>query len=402
MDNENQVQVTAPADNGLEKVTEKMDKFLEGIEAEKAKLAEEKAKAAETLKAAQDAQAKAEKAFNEATALKNAHSVAFGEKTAQKPSKEETNKNFREFLGQVKAAKYNPSIKAALQGNTSTGSNIVPQDFLPRLFDFLAVYPAFVNDATRIEWGAYGNERHIPLLASRPAVNNTAEGAKKTLSNPTFGLVEQKLQKITALVLWTRELAEDAGIYLPDYLPSIVGPQFTIKLNQWLFKGNGVGHEGITNASGIVVPDTVTAINKVADLKWAVPYQYRANGKFYIETSLYGQLASIARLSAPAWLYYENGLMKIDGSEVVAVDPELIGNGIAVFGDIKTVVFSPRNDIEVKYSDSATILDADGTTEHLLFQENKEAYLFEMRADISVPGSVWAKANLSDESDSES
>lgn len=398
MDNETKEQVTAPADAGLKEVAAKMDKFLEGIEAEKAQLAEEKAKAAETLKSAQEAQKKAQEALDAAVAAKNAHSVNFT--STPKKDKTETNKNFRDFLGQIKAAKYNPSIKAALQGNTSTGNNIVPVDFFPALFDFLAQYPAFVNDATRIAWGAFGNERKIPQLVTRPTVSNTAEGAKKTVSNPAFGVIDQKLQKITALVLWTRELAEDAGIYLPDYLPSIIGPQFTIKLNQWLFKGNGEYHPGISNASGIIVPDTVTAINKVADLKWAVPYQYRADGKFYIETSLYGQLAQIARLSAPSWLYYENGVMKIDGSEVVAIDPELIGNGIALFGDMKTVIFSPRNEIEVKYSDQATILDADGTTEHLLFQENKEAYLFELRAEISVEGSVWAKANLSNESES--
>lgn len=379
--------VTAPADNGLEA---KMDKILAGVE-------EREMKAAETLKAAQDAQVKAEKALNEAVAAKNAHAVNFAP-ASKKDVKEETNKNFREFLGNVKAAKY--GVKTALSASATTGSYLVPTDFLPNLFDFLVQYPAFVNDATRIPWGSVGSERHIPQLVSRPDVNATAEGAKKTLSNPAFGLIEQKLQKLTALVMWTRELTEDAAIYLPDYLPSIVGPQFTIKLNKWLFQGI-TNHPGIVNASGIVVPDSVDAINKVADLKWAVPYQYRANGKFYIETSLYGQLAQIARISAPSWLYYENGAMKIDGSDVVAVDPELIGNGIALFGDMKTVIFSPRNEIEVKYSDSATIVDTDGTTEHYLFQENKEAYLFELRADISVTGSVWAKADLS-ESGSES
>jgi hypothetical protein len=90
--------------------------------------------------------------------------------------------------------------------------------------------------------------------------------------------------------------------------------------------------------------------------------------------------------------------MKIDGSEVVAVDPELIGEGIALFGDMKTVIFSPRNEIEVKYSDQATIAETvdNATTEHHLFQENKEAYLFELRAEISVEGSVWAKAELAE------
>lgn len=384
--------VIAPADNGLTEMSAKMDKFLEGLDAEKAKVAE-------TLKAAQDAQKKAQEALDAAVAAKNAHPVNFAPAAESKEEvKAKTNKNFREFLGNVKAAKY--GVKSALSADATTGSYLVPTDFLPSLADFLVQYPAFVNDATRIPWGSFGSERHIPQLVSRPNVATTAEGAKKAVSNPAFGLIQQKLQKLTALVLWTRELTEDAAIYLPDYLPAIVGPQFTIKLNKWLFQGNGIGHAGITNASGIVVPDTVTAVNKVADLKWAVPYQYRANGKFYIETSLYGQLAAIARLSAPAWLYYENGVMKIDGSEVVAVDPELIGNGIALFGDMKTVIFSPRNEIEVKYSDQATIVDANGTTEHLLFQENKEAYLFELRADISVVGSVWAKANLSDESES--
>lgn len=378
MENENQT-VTAPADTGLEA---KMDQILADVEAREAK-------AAEAIKAANEAQEKAEKALNEAVAAKNAHSVNFAS-TAKKADKTEINKNFRDFLGQVKAAKY--GAKAALSTDATTGSYLVPQDFLPQLFDFLAQYPAFVNDATRIPWGSFGNERHIPQLVSRPDIALTAEGAKKTVSNPAFGLIEQKLQKLTALVVWTRELAEDAGIYLPDYLPAIVGPQFTIQLNKWLFQGI-TNHPGITNASGIVTP-AVNDVTEVAALKWAIPYQYRANGKFYIETSLYGQIAQIAKLSAPSWLTYENGVMRIDGSDVVAVDPELIGNGVALFGDMKTVIFSPRNEIQVKYSDQANITD--GGTTHQLFQENKEAYLFELRADISVVGSVWAKADLGD------
>ena len=220
-------EVIAPADNGLKEVSEKMDKFLEGIEASKKETAD-------ALKAAQDAQAKAQKTLDEAVAAKNAHSVNFAPE-AKKADKKETNKNFREFLGQVKAARY--GAKAALSTDATTGSYLVPVDFLPQLFDFLAQYPAFVNDATRIPWGAFGNERNIPKLVSRPTVSLTAEGAKKVLGNPSFGLIEQKLQKLTALVMWTRELAEDAGIYLPDYLPSIVGPQFTIQLNKWLFQG---------------------------------------------------------------------------------------------------------------------------------------------------------------------
>ena len=374
-----------------------MDKFFAEYEAMKAENDALK-------KATEEAQKKAQEALDAAVAAKNAHPINFSSdgKSAAGKDKKEINKECREFLNKVKAAKYNPSVKAALSTDAKTGSLIVPTDYVRTLTDFLVQYPAVVNGCTLLPWGTYGNERDIPQLVARPAVNNTAEGAKKTLSNPVFGNIHQKLVKVTALVMWTREFAEDALIYLPDYLPQIIGPQFTIKFNKWLFQGNGVGHAGITNASGIIVPPSVTTLAKIADLKWQIPYQYRANGKFYIETSLYGQLAAIAKLSAPSWMYYENGVMKIDGSEVVAVDPELIGEGVALFGDLKTVLFSPREGIAVKYSDSATIVDTDGTTQHYMFQENKEAYLFEARADISVVGSVWAKASFAEESESES
>lgn len=388
---------TAPADNGLKEVNEKMDQFLRGIEASQKQ-------AAEYMQAAKDAQAKAQEALDAAVAAKNAHSMQFGEPAAKKTDKQELNKNFKSFLGQVKAAKYNPQVKAALSTDALTGSLLVGTDYLRTLVDLLVQYPAFVNGCRLLPWGSFGNEREIPQLVARPQVNNTAEGAAKIVSNPVFSNIKQKLKKLTSLVLWTREFTEDALIYLPDYIMSIVGPQFTIQLNQWLFQGNGQGHEGIANASGIVVPDNVKAVDDLAELKYNIPYQFRVSGKFYIENSLYGQLARIAKLSAPSWMYYENGVMKIDGSKVVAVDPELIGNKIALFGDMNSVIFSPRNEIEVKYADQATIVETIGDTEvtHHLFQENKEAYLFETRADISVVGSVWAKADLSDESESES
>lgn len=387
MENETN-KVTAPADNGLKEVAEKMDKFLEGIETAKAE-------AEEAKNAYQAAQAAAQKALDEAVAAKNAHSVNFAPVT-KKADKKELNKDIRGFLADIKTAHFGGQTKAALSTDAETGSNLVPTDYVPTLVDLLAKYPAFVNDAYRLPWGLVGNERDIPNLAARPEVAVVGEGAAKPVSNPAFGLIHQKLVKGAAIVVWTRELASDAMIDLQALLPSIIGPQFTNYFNKWLFQGNGQNHAGIFNASGVLTP-TVTDVRGLVELKFAVPYQFRPTGKFYIETSLYGQLASIARLSAPAWLTYENGVMRIDGSEVVPVDSVIIGSGNACFGDLSTVVFSPKGDLVVRWSDMATIVDNSGAepVTHNLYQENKEAYLFEARADISVVGSVWAIADLS-------
>ena len=88
--------------------------------------------------------------------------------------------------------------------------------------------------------------------------------------------------------------------------------------------------------------------------------------------------------------------MRVDGSEVVALDSDLIGARGAVFGDLKNVIFSPKNEFAIRYSDVATVVEGESPnqTTHHLFQENKQAFRFEMRADISVVGSVWAKATV--------
>lgn len=382
-----------PADNGLKEVSEKVDTLLAGVEATKAK--EE-----EAAKAAQEAKDLAQKALDEITAAKNAHPVNFAP-AEKKADKKELNQKFRKFLENVKAAKFGSSeAKAALSTDAETGSNLVPTDYVASLVDLLVKYPSYVNEALRLNWGLVGSERDIPNLVARPEVAVVGEGAAKPVSNPVFGVIHQKLVKAAAICVWTRELASDAMIDLQALLPSIIGPQFTTYFDKWLFQGNGQNHPGIFGATGVITP-SIANVAELIKLKLEAPYNVRPTGKFYIETSLYGELASIAKLQAPSWLTYENGVMRIDGSEVVAIDETIIGaKGRACFGDMRNVIFSPKGDLVVRWSDMATIVDnsGDDPITHNLYQENKEAYLFEVRAEISVVGNVWSVATISEES----
>lgn len=372
-----------PADNGLKQVSEKIDTLLNGLETSKA--AEEA-----TKKVAEEAKGKAQEALDAVTALKNTHGVNF---TAEVPAKDRKalNAELRQFLADIRAARFGGQTKSALRTDAVTGSYLIPPDFLPSLMDILVKYPSYIEGAFRLAWGNVGNEREIPNLVARPAFAKVGEGAKKPVSNPVFGSLKQKLVKEAVIVVLTKEMVDDAAIDLGAVILQIIGPALTDVLNYWLFNGNGEGHTGIFNASGVITPD-VKKVDELLKLKLEAPFNIRATGKFYIETSLYGELASIAKLSAPAWLTYEAGTMKIDGSEVVAIDSTIIGSRKAAFGDMSKVIFSPKEELAVKWSDQAQIVDNSGAEPetHNLFQENKEAYLFEMRADITVVGSVWA------------
>ena len=383
---------------GLDTINEKMDGVLNAaseartVADELKTVVEEAKKCAESAKAmAEEAKKSADEAKHdaqEATKKANTADVAFNPAI---PTRKNKSAEIKAFLANVKSAKYTGN-KAALQAGSASGSYIVPPDFVPELLNLLSKYPSYINECRYLPWGASGTTRKIPNLGAYPTAAVVGEGAAKGVSNPTFTEVSQSLVKSAAIVLLTQELAEDNEIDLEKLLPEIVAPSFVNFYNAWLFQGI-TNHPGIFNASGVLTP-TVSGIADLLELKLAVPYQYRTTGKFYLETSVYGAVAKLAKSSAYSWLYYEDGKMKIDGSEVVPLDSSIIGGtGRCVFGDLGSIIFSPKKEFEVRFSDQATIVDGNDT--HNLFQQNKEAFLFESRAEISVTGSVWAKCTIS-------
>ena len=379
---------TAPAEIGAKAVAEKLDAVLSEVSAAKEA-------AQEATKKAQEAEAKnadLQKKLDEAVAAQNAHSVAFVDAEKEKSVKEKS-AEFREFLAQVKAAKY--GNKAALASATPTGSYLVDTEFLPEVLDFLDKPESLISQARRLPWGTEGNTRNIPNLLARSVWANVGEGAAKPVSNPTFGNLQQVLVKAACIVVLTEELLADSSINLPALFQDQARAGLIDFTNNWLFNGNGTGHPGILGASGVLTP-TVAAITDLLAVKQATPDFVRRNGKFFVDTAIYSQLASLVNSAKPGWLYYENGVMRIDNSEVVALDASLIGARNVVFGDLNNVLFSPKNEFAVKYTDVASIVEGTGANAvtHRLFQEDKVAYRFEMRADITVAGNTFAKATV--------
>lgn len=377
----------APADNGLKEVSEKMDQFLAAAE-------DMKAGNAEAKKAAEEAAKKAQEALDVAVAAKNAHSVAFvpaGTEVAAKPAA-----SFKEFLNEVKAAGSDGMLyskyaqKAALNTGAEPGKLLVPVVHATEFLDLVDKFPSLLSGARRLPWGSVGNTRKISTLSAIPTVSDVAEGAAKPVSNPSFGEITQSLDKFAAIILLTKEMREDADIDLQAVFNQSMAEAFNNYYNAWLLNGKTNGKAGLLTVSGAHAP-TVATVSDLLALKDAVSTKIAQTGKFYVEKSVYSALAKLSKVNAPGWLYYENGVMKIDTSEVVKLDVAgTVTAGTAFFTDMaQSVIFSPRKDITVSYSNQAVITE--GETTHNLFQENKEAYLFESRADITLLGQYVAR-----------
>lgn len=379
---------TAPAEIGAKEVAQKLDAVLSEVSAAKEAAQEATKKAQET----EAKNAELQKKLDEAVAAKNAHSVAFVDAKKEK-SVQEKSAEFRKFLDDVKAAKY--GNKAALASATPTGSYLVPEDFLPEVLDFLAKPESLISQARRLPWGIAGNTRKISNILSRSVWATVGEGEKKPVSNPVFGEITQELVKAACIIVLTEELLADSSINLPALFQEQARAGLIDFTNDWLFNGNGANHPGILGASGVLTPQVASVADLLA-LKQAVPDYVRRTGKYFVDAAIYGELASLVSSAKPGWLYYENGAMRIDNSEVVALDASLIGARNVVFGDLNNVLFSPKNEFAVKFTDTATIVDNQGdeAVTHALFQEDKVAYRFEMRADITVAGSTFAKATV--------
>jgi HK97 family phage major capsid protein len=396
-------QSKTPLAKGLDEIKESVKGFA-GVAAtiadEQAKHADAIKSVAEKVEAIAPQVAELKKGLDEVAVKVNTPNIA----AAAEKAGSEYGRKFSgsdDFYRAVKFAnsRVGKEVESAkfLQTGAETGAYLVPVEFVPQLVDYLPKHPNFVASTFRLPWGVAGNERNIPNLAQRPVAYFTDEAGVKKSSNPAFSLLAQKLKKLYTMIALTDELMADSGINLATILPQIAAASIEEGWSKALFLGDTTSSTnpvvGINTASGVNAPE-VADVKGLLALKLAVPAQLRATGKFYIDTALYSEILAIGRDAFPVGYNYMDGKLTIDASEVVPVDASIIGSRNAFFGDLATIIYSPKNELFVKWSNQATIKDVDGTTDLRLFERNMQAFIFESRADITIVGSTWAKANI--------
>lgn len=88
-----------------------------------------------------------------------------------------------------------------------------------------------------------GKIYHLPTMGSVTAYR-TSEGAAITASSPVSGQMTFTAQKLSAMVIVTKELVEDANIDVLNYIAQLAGEAIARKEDEWAFLGLA-GGEGI-------------------------------------------------------------------------------------------------------------------------------------------------------------
>jgi len=145
--------------------------------------------------------------------------------------------------------------------STSADAELVPQDFYDQIQTILRYTgPAFLPGLYTVLNTASGNDIKVPRQTAFSAATATAEGAQFAVSNPTGESFTLKSLKVGVLLKTSRELIDDAGIPLVEYLGRQAGEAVGYKVNDLLAVGTGtVEPNGLFVAAGSGVKGTATS-----------------------------------------------------------------------------------------------------------------------------------------------
>jgi HK97 family phage major capsid protein len=236
------------------------------------------------------------------------------------------------------------------------------------------------RDMRYLPFSGAANKRIIPKLGSSVNVFWTDEGAKKTGTTATFGVVTQTLKKLAAIVPLTEELFQDSVIDITSLVAELFLEAVVIEEDTQFFNGDGTVWLGILNTP--TVPTIVTTYNNFAaltaddllDLQYKVKVSARRKAKYYVASSIMGVIRKIKDLNGN-YIFSaatSNGPATIFGKEVIELEAfpgmELPtanqkNKGFVLFADLKLgAIYGDKQSLRVKMLDQATITDADGTT----------------------------------------
>jgi predicted phage gp36 major capsid-like protein len=279
-----------------------------------------------------------------------------------------------------------------LEGTDASGGYLVP-DELGRTLSNTINRESAVASLARIE-RVGGKRTQYPVYAGRPTVSITAEGAAKTATGAEFTELTLNIKKITALVMYTEELLEDAREDPRVLVNADVEAAIADKIDAQAL-GYAAGAAIVSSFDSELTSTTQThelgtggdafavAVSQgMADVEAAGG---RPNG-IIAASDIRSNLRDARATVETASPVYTNGFnrepdslygLPIRYSSNLDAFPAGAGKVAAVVGDFSHAILGVRKDITIRTSDQATV-DVGGTL-HNLFQQNKLAALWEMR-----------------------
>jgi len=263
-------------------------------------------------------------------------------------------------------------------GDNAQGGYLVPPQLLAEVNRFTEEYGVARSDMRYLPFSGPGNERTIPALASSVSVYWLAEGAAKTSTKPTFGLVTQTLEKLAAIVPMTEELLEDSAINIIALLGELFGEAVAAEEDRVFLAGDtgdGDPFMGVINAVGAVAVamgagDVAADIDAddLNNLIYAVPRAIRNKGIFYLSSTLFQAIQQLKTTtgayivqspvgSQPGSIWnrpYKLVDVLPSSAEATAETP------IMFYTDLrKTCVYGDKGGLKVKLLDQAIVSSAE-------------------------------------------
>lgn len=229
----------------------------------------------------------------------------------------------------------------------------------------------------------------IPSQLTGGAAQWVGEGAKKPLTNPTFGEVEVKEHKLAAITVYTQELMRRS-----DPAVDVLIRDDLIEASKILIDSTFLGAQAATSVTPIGVFNSVTAITSTgvtaaayeADLLALISSFVTANlsldGAYFVMSET--RAAQLSLLRDALGNSYFTG-MSLRGDRTLMGVPVITSQAVTnKIGLIKTseILIAQDGGVDVSYSDQATLIDGENT--HNLWQENK----FAVRVEKFI---TWSK-----------
>jgi HK97 family phage major capsid protein len=277
---------------------------------------------------------------------------------------------------------------------------LIPEELMTEVLRIAQTgYGIARSDMMYLPFSGPGNSRKIPTLATGVTVHWTGEGEKKKGTTPTFGIVEQTLKKLAAIVPMTEEIVEDSSVNLTNLVAVLITEAITKEEDIKFFTGTGSVWTGVLeNGSVNKVYQAVAGIDHLTadDLLKMIdetPAGALNGAKFYMNRTA---LSVIRKLKDENKNYiYQNPGQNMPGtiwnypvtlSEAFPAAKDVTaGHPYILFGNLKQgCIFGDKQQIKVKMLDQATITDADGETVINLAEEDMVAFRFVERVGYVV------------------
>jgi len=249
---------------------------------------------------------------------------------------------------------------------TSTGAP-VPTNFYDRLVEQLVVQgPMLDGNIVTILTTDSGNTLQIPRTSGYSAPAFVGQGSAIGESDPTFSaFISMGAFKYAATLQVSRELVEDSGINLLDFIARQAGVAMGTAVNAALTTGTGT-----TRPRGIVVASTlgvtggtgvagVPTADNILDLVYSVDTPYRRRGGAFQMRGT--TLAAVRKIKDTTNQYIWQPSLQMGQPDMLAgypvyENPDIAATGTAaksvIFGDFSSYYVRQVRGIEVARDDS--------------------------------------------------